>query len=178
MKRIRSQAGFTQAKLAEAAGVSQSIIAKIEAGGVDPTFSTIAAISRALSSGTAAKGKRASDVMTSPVIGVQSDVSLSKCVKTMKSHSISQMPVFSGPKMVGTVTDNQIVSLVSAASDPGELLREKVGDHVLPVFAVVGRDTPVEALFSLFRYMPAVLVASGDKVEGIIAKIDLLSAGT
>jgi predicted transcriptional regulator len=49
---------------------------------------------------------------------------------------------------------------------------------MFPVFAVVGRDTPVEALFSLFRYLPAVLVTSGEKVEGIITKIDLLAAGT
>jgi predicted transcriptional regulator len=30
----------------------------------------------------------------------------------------------------------------------------------------------------LFRYLPAVLVTSGEKVEGIITKIDLLAAGT
>jgi predicted transcriptional regulator len=35
----------------------------------------------------------------------------------------------------------------------------------------------VEALFSPFRYLPAVLVTSGEKAEGIITKIDLL-AGT
>jgi predicted transcriptional regulator len=96
----------------------------------------------------------------------------------MKSRSISQMPVFLGQKMVGTVTDDQIVYLVSSSPNPTELLRQRVGDHILPVFAVVGKDTPVEALFSLFRYMPAVLVACGEKVEGIITKIDLLSAGT
>lgn len=177
LKRIRLQVGFTQAGLAKAAGLSQSIIAKVEAGTVDPTFSTLAAISKALNSTMTTKGKRAADVMASPVIGVQDDATLSECVKTMKDHFISQMPVFSGQKMVGTVTDNQVMSLVSASANPSELLKQKVGDHVLPVFAVVGRDTPVEALFSLFRYMPAVLVASGERVEGIITKIDLLSAG-
>ena len=178
LRRVRLQVGYTQAGLAKAAGLSQSIIAKIEAGAVDPSFSTMAAISRALSSSLTTKGKRASEVMTSPVIGVQDSVSLSESVKIMKDNSISQMPVFAGEKMVGTVTESQIMSLMFAAENSRELLEQRVGDHVLPVFAVVGSDTPVEALFSLFRYMPAVLVASGEKVEGIVTKIDLLSAET
>ena len=41
---------------------------------------------------------------------------------------------------------------------------------------MVSADTPVEALFSLFKFVPAVLVATGDKVEGVITKIDMLSA--
>jgi predicted transcriptional regulator len=177
LKRIRAQLGFTQAGLARAAGVSQSIVAKIEAGTVDPTFSTLSAISKALSS-TGSRGKRAAEVMSSPVIGVQDDVRLKECVAIMKKNAFSQMPVFAGEKMVGTVTENEIMSLLSGANDPGEVLNHRVRDHILPVFAVVGRDTPVEALFSLFRYLPAVLVTSGEKVVGIITKIDLLAAGT
>ena len=175
LRRIRQQSGFTQAGLAKAAGVSQSIIAKVEAGTVDPTYGTLASISRALNASLSQKGKKASDVMTSPVIGVQDDATLARCVKMMKGRSISQMPVFSGQKLVGTVTEGQIMGLVAAAADPKEYLARRVGDHVLPVFAVVGRDTPAEALFSLFRFLPAVLVGSGDRVEGIITKIDLLA---
>jgi predicted transcriptional regulator len=67
------------------------------------------------------------------------------------------------------------VKLLSEAEDPKKLLDERVGDHILPIFAVVGEDTPVEALYSLFRYLPAVLVESGEKVEGIITKFDLLT---
>jgi predicted transcriptional regulator len=177
LKRIRTQLGYTQGGLAEAAGVSQSIIAKIEAGAVDPTYSTLEAISRALKEGSNSRGKKASDVMSRPVIGVQENVKLKECIAIMKKEGISQMPVFDGEKMVGTVAENQIMGLLSDSANPTQLLKERVGNHMFPVFAVVGRDTPVEALFSLFRYLPAVLVASGDNVEGIITKIDLLAAG-
>jgi len=178
LKRIRLQVGYTQAGLAEASGLSQSIIAKIEAGAVDPTFGTMSAISKALSASMTTKGKRAGDLMTSPVIGVQETAKLSECIKLMKEKAISQMPVFSGRRVVGTVTEAQLMSLVFTAASRDEILEERVRNHVLPVFAVVGRDTPAEALFSLFKHMPAVFVASGDKVEGIITKIDLLTAGT
>lgn len=177
LKKIRTQLGFTQGALAKAAGVSQSIIAKIEAGNVDPTFSTLSAISRALSATTSKRGKRAADVMSSPVVGVQEELRIRECADLMKKKGFSQVPVFSGQRIVGTITDGHIVTLLSEAQDPRRLLDDRVGNHTQPIFAVVGRDTPVEALFSLFRYLPAVLVQTGDKVEGIITKIDLLASG-
>ena len=177
LKKIRTQLGYTQGALAQAAGVSQSIIAKIEAGSVDPTFNTLSAISRALSANTSRQGARAADVMSSPVVGVQEGAKIRECAELMKKKGYSQVPVFSGQRIIGTVTDSHIVTLLSNAQDPRKLLDEKVGDHILPIFAIVGRDTPVQALFSLFRYLPAVLVESGDKVEGIITKIDILAAG-
>ena len=178
LKRIRMQLGYTQAGLAGAAGVSQSIVAKVEAGAVDPTFKTLKAISTALNSRIVNTGKKAADVMSSPVIGVNSDARLSECVAIMKKNAFSQMPVFSAGKMVGTITEGRILDLLTTAPDPAEVLKQRVGDHVQPVFAVVGRDTPLEALFSLFGFLPAVMVVSGETVLGIITKIDMLAAGT
>ncbi|MGD0319633.1 MAG: CBS domain-containing protein [Nitrososphaerales archaeon] len=178
LKRIRLQLGYTQAGLADAAGVSQSIVAKVEAGAVDPTFKTLRAISAALNSRIVTTGKKAADIMSSPVISVNSDMKLSECVAIMKKNGFSQMPVFSGERMVGTITEGRILNILATAPNPAEVLNQHVRDHVQPVFAVVGRDTPVEALFSLFGYLPAVLVVSGEKVLGIITKIDMLAAGT
>jgi predicted transcriptional regulator len=178
LKRIRVQLGYTQAGLAKAAGVSQSVVAKIEAGAVDPTFKTLRAISTALNSRIVTTGKKAADVMSSPVIGVNSDARLSECVAIMKKNAFSQMPVFLGGRIVGTITEGRILDLLAAAPNPAEVLNQRVRNHVQPVFAVVGSDTPVEALFSLFGYLPAVLVVSGERVLGIITKIDMLAAGT
>ena len=166
LKKIRIQLGFTQGALAKAAGVSQSIIAKIEAGDVDPTFNTLTAISKALRATTSKQGKRAADVMSSPVIGVQVETRIRECADQMKRKGFSQVPVFSGQKMVGTITDSHIVSLLSGADDPARLLDERVANHIQPIFAIVGRDTPVEALYSLFRFLPAVLVVSGERRKG------------
>lgn len=175
LKRIRLQVGYTQAKLAEEAGVSQSVIAKMEAGSIDPTYSTLSAVSKALNSGMTRTGKKASEVMSKPVISVQDTATLSECVEIMKANSISQMPVFSGKKMVGTVTEGQIMDLVMQSKDPTSLLQHSVHEHALPSFAVVGEDTPVDALLSIFRYLPAILVTSRGEVVGIITKIDVLS---
>jgi len=176
LKKIRVQLGITQSELAKAAGVSQSLIAKLESGLVDPSFSTMKAISEALRSHIRMEGKKASDVMSSPVIPIQSNTSISESINLMKKNSISQLPVYSGTKLVGSISENQIVTLLSGVEDPRALLSKAVSTVVQPSFPVVSVDTPIEALFSLFKFVPAVLVASGEKVEGIITKIDMLSA--
>ncbi len=176
LKKVRNQLGYTQGRLAREAGVSQSIVAKIEAGSVDPSYSTIAAISKALSSGSSRNVRKAGDVMSSPVVGVQEHARVRECAALMKKKGFSQVPVFSGERIVGTITDSHLMDLLAAAQDPRKVLEERVADHIQPVFAIVGKDTPVDALFSLFKYLPAVLVESDEKVRGIVTKIDLMTS--
>jgi len=176
LKKIRVQLGITQSELAKAAGVSQSLIAKLESGLVDPSFSTMKSISEALRSHIRMEGKKASDVMSSPVVSVQSAVSISESINLMRKSNISQIPVYSGNKLVGSITENQIVALLSGMEDPRGILAKPISTVMQQTFPIVSTDTPIEALFSLFKFVPAVLVATGDKVEGIVTKIDMLSA--
>jgi predicted transcriptional regulator len=176
LKKIRVQLGITQSELARAAGVSQSLIAKLESGLVDPSFSTMKSISEALRSQIRIEGKKAVEVMSKPVISIQSNTSMSESIGAMKKGGISQLPIYSGARLVGAITENQIVQLLSNVEDPRTIMSKPVSSYMQPSFPVVSPDTPVEALFSLFKFVPAVLVASGEKVEGIITKIDMLSA--
>jgi predicted transcriptional regulator len=176
LKKIRVQLGITQSELARAAGVSQSLIAKLESGLVDPSFSTMKSISEALRSQIRIEGKKASEVMSKPVISIQSTVTISDSVNAMKKNGISQLPVYSGTRLVGSITENQIVQLLSTLDDPRSILGKPISSYLQPTFPIVSADTPVEALFSLFKFVPAILVATGDKVEGVITKIDMLSA--
>lgn len=176
LRRIRAQLGITQARLAEEAGVSQSLIAKIESDKVDPTFSSMKAITEALRVRRSANFKRAGEVMSSPVISVQADARLSECVALLRKHGVSQMPVFDGERLVGSVTEGHILDLLSEGRPREEVMEEKLKKLMRPAFPTVGRETPVDALVSLFNHVPAVLVSSGQRIEGIIAKIDLLAA--
>ena len=48
---------------------------------------------------------------------VQDSTSPRECVSGMKKNAFSQMPVFSGGKKVGTATDGNITTLLSAAQE-------------------------------------------------------------
>lgn len=176
LKKIRVQLGMTQAQLAKASGISQSLVAKLESGNVDPSFTTMKAISEAMRTQIRSHGRKASDVMSSPVKAVQTHTSVSECISMMKSNAISQMPIYQGSMVAGSVSEAQIVSLLSGAEDPKEILGKPVADFSEPAFPIVDPDTPVDALYSLFNFVPAILVARGERVEGIITKIDMISA--
>ncbi len=176
VKRIRVQIGMTQAALASAAGVSQSLVAKIEAGQVDPSFSTMKAIAEALRVQIKSGGKKASDVMSKPVVSVQANTNLSECINLMRRHGISQLPVLSGNLVVGSISEGHIVSLLSGASDSKASLGKPISRFIEPAYPTVDAATPIDALLSLFNFVPAVLVMSGDKVGGIVTKIDMIWA--
>ncbi|MDE1853470.1 MAG: CBS domain-containing protein [Thaumarchaeota archaeon] len=178
LKKIRVQSGLTQKGLANLAGVSQSIIAKIEAGNVDPTYSTLASISQALNSRAGLQGKKAASIMSHPVVRIHDGATLRDCVSLMRKKGFSQIPVFSKSGLVGIVSESYITDLLSSAPEPSRVLETKVSEHSIPMFPIVGTDTPVEALLSLLVYFPAVLVSNRDQIDGIITKIDLLTAET
>jgi len=68
LRRMRRNAGLTQKELAKKAGVSQSLIARIETRTVDPRLSTLQKIVDALF--IEVEGGFARDVMKGPVITV------------------------------------------------------------------------------------------------------------
>lgn len=178
VRKIRMQLGITQAELARASDVSQSLVAKVESGRVDPSFRTMKAISEALLKHIRSEGRKVREVMSRPVLSVQANTPLSECINLMKNRNLSQLPVYSGLKLVGSISDKYIVSLLSNPEDPRIVLGGPVSRFMEASFPLVDADTPLEALYSLFNFVPAVLVTSGDKVEGIITKIDVISAGT
>lgn len=176
VKKIRTRLGMTQAGLGKAAGLSQSLIAKIEAGQVDPSFSTSKSITEALRGKIREGGKKASDVMARPLVSVQSTALLSECIGLMRRRGISQLPVLSGSRLVGSISEGHIVFILSNGADPKVALGRPVAKNLEPGYPTVDAATPIEALYSLFNFVPAVLVTSGERVEGIITKIDMISA--
>ena len=124
LKRLRLQAGLTQKELAERAGVSQSLIARIESGSVDPRISTLRRIISAIP--FRERFKTASQIMCSPVIYVAPQDTIRKAVDLMERHGISQLPVIDGDTVVGSVKENSLIREVSRSRDPYKIFDKKV----------------------------------------------------
>lgn len=166
IKKLRTEAGLTQKRLAELAGVSQAHIAKIEEGKVDPRLSTVNRILEVLQH---TKERKSSDIMTKGVILARPTETVLKVSEIMLKYAVSQLPVLEGSRVVGTITEENIIR--NLRSNLGEEKVKKVMDSPLPT---VLEETNVDVVRTLLEKNPAVLVKRGRDLVGIIARSDLL----
>ena len=156
IKRLRNKHSLTQVQLAKLAGVSQSLVAKIEAGTVDPTFSHVRMILEVLHSMEREKEPKAGQLITHKIIVVGKNEPLSKVIKEMKSHGISQLPVTESSIVIGLVSETTIIEKLAEGKDPAKLQVKDVMEDAPPV---VAKATPVAAVTELLRHSPLIIVA-------------------
>ncbi|NPA47462.1 MAG: CBS domain-containing protein [Thermococci archaeon] len=170
IKRIRKELEITQEELARKAGVTQAYIAKLEAGKVDPRLSTFNRILQALLEYKKIR-KKASDVMSSPVIYVRPSTRVQEVIRIMSTHNISQVPVLDGGKVVGSVTERSLVRKSLEFEDIYERTVREVMDEPFPI---VNEDEDLDVVKYLLEERPAVLVQNkSGEVVGIITRVDV-----
>ncbi len=171
--KIRRQLDLTQKELATLSGVSQSLIAKIESGKIDPAYSKVTQIFAALE-GEQNKGKLhklASDIMTKVIFSVAPSDQLSKALSLMRHHNISQIPVLENGRCVGSLSETVLLDVL--AEGGSGVHGRKVGDIMKETLPSVPAHSVVDAAIHLLRYSSAVLVEQNGKIVGIITKADL-----
>lgn len=175
IRRLRKILRLTQKELAKRAGVSQSLIARIENKSVDPRLSTVKRIVDALAQDK--EKKTAADVMHSPVITVDVRDSVRAAVDLMKRHNISQMPVLNEKRIIGSIRESTILDSIMKKGSPEKVFLSTVYDAMESRFAMVSSSTPMsDVVYHLSQGEPAVLVVDNDKLVGIITKIDAISS--
>lgn len=170
----RKMLGLTQKQLAKLAGVSQSLIAKLESGKVSPSYDKVKAIFDAIESLEIKADYKAVDVMHDNVIGVQKGRPVAEAVKLMVNHGFSQLPVFDGEKVVGSISEKTILEQMASGKDLSEISKLAIEEIMDESFPQIGKNTPLRIVSGLLQVYPAVLVSDKGKVVGIITKADLL----
>ncbi len=172
IKELRRRLGMTQHRLAAISGVSQSLIAKIESGRLDPAYSKATNIISALQREQFSSEKKAKDIMHSGVETIPSDETLHNAAALMRKKGISQMPVAEGRRIVGSITEQTIVA--NFAQEQKKLSGLRVREVMEEAFPTALPATPVSAIAALLHHYSAVLVMEKGEVAGIITKADLL----
>lgn len=168
IKEIRKKFGLTQGQLADRAGVSQSLIAKVEAGRLDPTYSKAQKIFEAIDSLGKKRELKAEEIMKKGIISAKPDESIRSAIEKMKKVNISQMPVIEEHKSIGIVSESII--LEALLNKKGNKIKDIMDDSA----PVVSKNTTITAVSNLLRFYPMVLVSDGGELKGIITKSDLL----
>ena len=83
IQKIRKGLKLTQSELAKIAGVSQSLIARVEAGNIDPRYSKIVKILRALDQ-IKYQEVTAAEIMTKRVVGISVNNTMEQAANKMK----------------------------------------------------------------------------------------------
>lgn len=170
LHKARTTLGITQKNLAEESGVSQSLIAKIESGILDPTFARMKKIDIAISRLSITSEKTASQIMNKKAISSRKDCTILNIIKTMAKHSISQIPIVDNFIVIGLVTESAILE----ASPRRDFKILTAGDIMSDAPPLVNEKTPLSSIRELLRHCPIVLVAKNGKINGVITKADIL----
>lgn len=174
---LRKKMGLTQTELAKKAGISQSLIARVEAGTVDPRYSKVEKIFRALDV-SENRAITAREIMSSDVVSVKSSDSLGAAIQKLKKHNVSQMPVLDGKTQAGSLSEGVIMAQISKGANMSDISTNKVKEYMEDPLPQVSPGTDLSTLSSLLEHNKAVLIIEKGRVEGIVTKADLLKVVT
>ncbi len=96
-------------------------------------------------------------------------------IARLKEFNVSQLPVVDdNGRLRGIVTEvdllNHMLQTAHSRHDPDETIESMIDPNV----PVVSPNTNLETLMALFSNNTAVVIASGDQIQGILTKIDIL----
>jgi len=172
--RRRRLLAISQKKLASLAGVTQSMIAKIESKRISPSYLKTKAIFDTLEGLERRSESKAKDISHGKVVGVHPHDSVSRGVRVMRDTGFSQLPVFNENQVVGSLTEKIILEKLISAPKPDEVSKQPIEKIMDEAFPTVNEETPLSMVSTLLQYAPAVLVTKRGHVQGIITKADLL----
>lgn len=166
LRKLRREAGLTQAELSIEVGVSQAYIARLESGSLDPKLSIVNKIVQVLNR---KRSTTCADIMTATPITVDARDSVSTAVSLMQDKSYSQLPVLRGTQVVGVITEWDIIQ--NLQHNLHEISVEAI---MSPSGALmVDENTSVDVIVPLFENYQAVLVLTQGRIQGIITRSDI-----
>lgn len=173
LKQRRERLGLKQVDVARLAGLSQSMVARIESGTVDPRVSTLNKVISVLNEEERSTVV-ARDIMCSPVFSVLVSDPIAKVVEIMEERGISQLPVLENGVPVGCISETTIISALEEKQQNRES-HPKVKEYMESGFPTIPPNADLEMVIHILQNNHAVLVVDKGEIQGVITKHDLIS---
>ena len=191
IRQMRKRLNLSQRELASMAGVSQSLIAKIERGSIDPSYSNVRKILMAFEEvlrRRKVEGMKlgaqltVGDLATRGVVQVVPEQTVGECVERMMKGRFTQLPVMVGDKVVGGITDDRIRDYAIEETRANRktydmVMQTKVEEVMMDPFPILSEDTPIELASVHLQREEAVLVSRKGQIVGILTSADFLNLG-
>lgn len=174
IRRSRLQFDLTQADLAKAAGTSQSLIAKLERGRLNPSYEVIRKILDTLDRLASDEEPIASALMNKHLIVADPVEPLGKALDRMKQNGYSQLPVVDRGQPVGSISESTILGRINEGASLEALRKQAVRLSMQAGFPTVEPHTRKRTLVELLKDQDAVLVVKEGKLVGVVTRTDLL----
>ncbi len=176
VRHIRQQRrllGVSQAQLAADAGTSQSFVAKLERGRLNPSYEAVRRVHEAIEAYAREEEARARDLMQKDPMGVRPGERVGDALARMKKNGFSQLPVLDRGRAVGALSESILLDLIERGEDLEDLKRGPVKAIMGPAFPTVDPETRRRVLVELLHDHPMVLVVREGQVQGVVTKSDL-----
>ena len=170
----RRMLGLKQAELARLSGVSQSLVAKLESGRIDSSYTKVKTIFDVVEQLETSTKIQEEKVVPNKVISIQKDEPISNVVRLMKEYGYSQIPVFDGKQSVGSISEKTILRQILAGKDLAQISTLPAEEIMEEAFPQIDEDAPLSLISNLLQTYSAVLVSRKGNIVGIVTKADLL----
>ena len=174
VSRRRKNLNLNQKELALLAGVSQSMIAKIEALKISPSYDRTKRIFDALEELERRTETKVKEIVSRKVVGVRRQDLVSKATELMRQTGFSQLPVLDGHYAVGSISERTMLAQILKVKDPSELSLKRVEEVMDEPFPQLDEESPLSAVSALLQYSLAVITAKRGSITGIVTRADLL----
>jgi predicted transcriptional regulator len=179
---LRKKVGLTQSELASQVGISQSLVARIEKGQVNPSLSTLKRILSIIEKQQESHSTirdllkwKARTTKIQPVVAVHTHEKVRRAVNLMRRYGISQLPVFKKNSPVGSLSESTILRKLMLM-DSRKVFALSVQEIMDPPFPTIDVKESVEAAFmKIASGVEAILAMEGKRPAGLITKIDLIA---
>jgi predicted transcriptional regulator len=179
LKKIRNQLGMTQTSLSKRSGIAQSTITKIERGSIKGSYPDVVKLFETLDEEMDKKRQHVplKDISTKSVISVFSTDPVRKASELMHEKNISQIPVFRGDVLVGSVSESDILQLIMSGVPSEEAARRPIESIMESPFPMVDESVERESVERLILKEHAILTTKNGKITGIVTSADLIQIG-
>lgn len=173
VRQQRRLLGMSQAALAKDAGTSQSFIAKLEQGRLNPSYTAVRDVLNALEHHARRDEPTAAQLMRHKPVCVGSQDRVEQALQIMKKGGYSQLPVVDDGRPVGSFSEGLLLDCLERGEELDDLKGLPVQRVMRGTYPIVDRDVRRHVIVEHLRAQGLVLVVDGAQLVGVITKSDL-----